>query len=147
MIRRPPRSTRTDTPFPYTTLFRSPHGFAILLARLARWLLAREGTTLWTSPMLILIAAISLLVSFGFDLGSWYLSDLSPAMSGQGAIVYAFLSLQGILTGISLLMAFYLALRNSRDLITRPRNNSVDLIVLFTTYTDLQGIIGSFLVR
>src|SRR3546814_12857663 len=26
MIRRPPRSTRTDTLFPYTTLFRSPHG-------------------------------------------------------------------------------------------------------------------------
>src|SRR3546814_10692022 len=24
MIRRPPRSTRTDTPFPYTPLFRSP---------------------------------------------------------------------------------------------------------------------------
>src|SRR3546814_14011032 len=27
MIRRPPRSTRTDTLFPYTTLFRSWHGF------------------------------------------------------------------------------------------------------------------------
>src|SRR3546814_435243 len=26
MIRRPPRSTRTDTRFPYTTLFRSPAG-------------------------------------------------------------------------------------------------------------------------
>src|SRR3546814_2602743 len=26
MIRRPPRSTRTDTLFPYTTLFRSRHG-------------------------------------------------------------------------------------------------------------------------
>src|SRR3546814_7880465 len=26
MIRRPPRSTRTDTLFPYTTLFRSNHG-------------------------------------------------------------------------------------------------------------------------
>src|SRR3546814_10028616 len=25
MIRRPPRSTRTDTLFPYTTLFRNPH--------------------------------------------------------------------------------------------------------------------------
>src|SRR3546814_20165205 len=25
MIRQPPRSTRTDTLFPYTTLFRSPH--------------------------------------------------------------------------------------------------------------------------
>src|SRR3546814_1819706 len=31
MIRRPPRSTRTDTLFPYTTLFRSrfPHGVAV----------------------------------------------------------------------------------------------------------------------
>src|SRR3546814_9675263 len=30
MIRRPPRSTRTDTLFPYTTLFRSPgHGRAV----------------------------------------------------------------------------------------------------------------------
>src|SRR3546814_12740354 len=26
MIRRPPRATRTDTLFPYTTLFRSPSG-------------------------------------------------------------------------------------------------------------------------
>src|SRR3546814_4365795 len=33
MIRRPPRSTRTDTLFPYTTLFRS--GRVILLARYA----------------------------------------------------------------------------------------------------------------
>src|SRR3546814_7327635 len=30
MIRRPPRSTRTDTLFPYTTLFRSLSGAAIL---------------------------------------------------------------------------------------------------------------------
>src|SRR3546814_1717342 len=29
MIRRPPRSTRTDTLFPYTTLFRSPSIWAI----------------------------------------------------------------------------------------------------------------------
>src|SRR3546814_6904486 len=32
MIRRPPRSTRTDTLFPYTTLFRS-FGFGIIRAR------------------------------------------------------------------------------------------------------------------
>src|SRR3546814_18349831 len=29
MIRRPPRSTRTDTLFPYTTLFRSPLLFGV----------------------------------------------------------------------------------------------------------------------
>src|SRR3546814_11981709 len=31
MIRRPPRSTRTDTLFPYTTLFRSLHGHDLAL--------------------------------------------------------------------------------------------------------------------
>src|SRR3546814_19715917 len=36
MIRRPPRSTRTDTLFPYTTLFRS----------------IRDGRTLWEKPFL-----------------------------------------------------------------------------------------------
>src|SRR3546814_14279483 len=33
MIRRPPRSTRTDTLFPYTTLFRSGHALGQLGAR------------------------------------------------------------------------------------------------------------------
>src|SRR3546814_13997706 len=32
MIRRPPRSTRTDTLFPYTTLFRSEQQRALVLA-------------------------------------------------------------------------------------------------------------------
>src|SRR3546814_14829995 len=35
MIRRPPRSTRTDTLFPYTTLFRSNARVRMKLARLA----------------------------------------------------------------------------------------------------------------
>src|SRR3546814_7419209 len=34
MIRRPPRSTRTDTLFPYTTLFRSGHAAAISIDKL-----------------------------------------------------------------------------------------------------------------
>src|SRR3546814_1072893 len=36
MIRRPPRSTRTDTPFPYTTLFRSGRLSGAALADEAR---------------------------------------------------------------------------------------------------------------
>src|SRR3546814_11392036 len=35
MIRRPPRSTRTDTLFPYTTLFRSPVAKADTIERYA----------------------------------------------------------------------------------------------------------------
>src|SRR3546814_1365069 len=36
MIRRPPRSTRTDTLFPYTTLFRSIHGNTQVAAEFRR---------------------------------------------------------------------------------------------------------------
>src|SRR3546814_9314249 len=39
MIRRPPRSTRTDTLFPYTTLFRSPRrGRSLHVCFRGRWL-------------------------------------------------------------------------------------------------------------
>src|SRR3546814_1088207 len=43
MIRRPPRSTRTDTLFPYTTLFRSLHGTAGVPSRRARINVADES--------------------------------------------------------------------------------------------------------
>src|SRR3546814_1105192 len=42
MIRRPPRSTRTDTLFPYTTLFRSQPRAACLSSGIA-WFRARVG--------------------------------------------------------------------------------------------------------
>src|SRR3546814_9476100 len=43
MIRRPPRSTRTDTLFPYTTLFRSPLGRLGLARHAARADVVTEG--------------------------------------------------------------------------------------------------------
>src|SRR3546814_19596273 len=44
MIRRPPRSTRTDTLFPYTTLFRSPGEqpqVVVLVGYFGRWLVGQ----------------------------------------------------------------------------------------------------------
>src|SRR3546814_15642733 len=43
MIRRPPRSTRTDTLFPYTTLFRSPGGDGLASRGIGRGPSARHG--------------------------------------------------------------------------------------------------------
>src|SRR3546814_5036412 len=42
MFRRPPRSTRTDTLFPYTTLFRSPLGIAWRQGFECQWLPERS---------------------------------------------------------------------------------------------------------
>src|SRR3546814_16725368 len=50
MIRRPPRSTRTDTLFPYTTLFRSMSLSAIVMPIAARSL-PREHPTCHTIPV------------------------------------------------------------------------------------------------
>src|SRR3546814_13552722 len=43
MIRRPPRSTRTDTLFPYTTLFRSSGGCCEMVVEHAHGLRQRRG--------------------------------------------------------------------------------------------------------
>src|SRR3546814_6387853 len=49
MIRRPPRSTRTDTLFPYTTLFRSPCRAGRRPGRPVRCCARRTGSTAWFS--------------------------------------------------------------------------------------------------
>src|SRR3546814_3880944 len=55
MIRRPPRSTRTDTLYPYTTLFRShtgacvanPHGAVLRAARVRSWPVVERYGIIW----------------------------------------------------------------------------------------------------
>src|SRR3546814_4131671 len=82
MIRRPPRSTRTDTLFPYTTLFRSPsdrgrraqllqkgagqsqtqpvHGMPNGIGRFCRWFRSEEHTSELQSLMRISYAVFCL---------------------------------------------------------------------------------------
>src|SRR3546814_3125960 len=57
MIRRPPRSTRTDTLFPYTTLVRSRIGGYILLR--SRSLGPRAMAVLEAAPGCVLISVIA----------------------------------------------------------------------------------------
>src|SRR3546814_1470937 len=51
MIRRPPRSTRTDTLFPYTTLFRSAFQLAFILPNTFRRLFAEGAFSVAFVPM------------------------------------------------------------------------------------------------
>src|SRR3546814_7656809 len=72
MIRRPPRSTRTDTLFPYTTLFRSPSVGAIgdgprategvlIMATIANLTAKSDGTMDGTLATLNVTAPISII--------------------------------------------------------------------------------------
>ena len=123
------------------------YAMAAGLALLARRLLARERTTLWTPPTLILLAAGTLIATFAVDFASWRATGLTGPASGQGAIVHALLSLQGLLVAIVAIMALYLAARASRGLITKPTNTSLDMVVLFLVYTAAEGVVAALLTR
>src|SRR3546814_17048222 len=74
MIRRPPGSTRTDTRFPYTTLFRSDAAFQV--GGLFVVALLMMGLLLWiyigSLPLAMLVVATSL-VSCTWELGLLHL--------------------------------------------------------------------------
>ncbi len=117
------------------------------LALLARYMLAREATRLWTPGVLFLGAALALAAGISIDMWRWVASGLRPDDSGQGATVYALLSLETLLALIALLMAGYISARNSRGMIVRPRNNSLDLCVLWVVYAAAQGAITALVTR
>lgn len=117
------------------------------LAILSRHMLAREGTRLWTPGVLYLLAVASLVAGIGIDLWSWLESGVRPNLSGQGATVFALLALVAMLAAVAVLMAGYISARNARGLIVRPRNNSLDLCVLFVGYAAAQGAVTAVLTR
>src|SRR3546814_13103701 len=62
MIRRPPRSTRTDTLFPYTTLFRSGRPGPLQ----PEGAMSRDLTAIWNAGMRVLVVAVVVMLVAGF---------------------------------------------------------------------------------
>src|SRR3546814_13018755 len=79
MIRRPPRSTRTDTLFPYTTLFRS-FGISAIVHSAGLFPqagLAATSLQLWDSVMAVNLRAAFVLARAG-----------TQAMQGDGSLIF-----------------------------------------------------------
>ena len=123
------------------------YGTAAVFPLLGRYLLQRERSAHWTAPTQMLIAGVSLVTAWSLDFASWRASNLDPELTAQGALTMTFLSLEGILVGISALMILFLLAKNSRGMIVRPRSVTFDVVLLFVTYTALQGIASASLTR
>jgi cytochrome c oxidase subunit I+III len=121
------------------------YGAAAALALLGRHLLWRKRSTLWSPTSQVIFAALALGFAFAVDL--WSGRSLEPELSAQAAVIAAFLAQQGLLVAIALLMALYLGMRNARGLVTKPRNTTFDVIVLFVVYAAGQGAIAATLTR
>jgi cytochrome c oxidase subunit I+III len=123
------------------------YGAAAGLTMLGRHLLAREKSTHWSPATQVIVAAVLVALAWAIDLGTWRNSALDPELSAQGALIMAFLCLQGLLVAVAVLMAIYLAMRTSRNMIVRPRNVTFDMVWLFLLYTCAQGAVTAALTR
>ena len=123
------------------------YGTAAALILLGRWLLTREKSTHWSPATQILLAAAAIFIAFAIDLWSWREAGLDPELTSQAALIMAFICQQGMLVAVSMVMALYLGARNARAMITRPRNVTFDVVVLFMLYTAAQGSVTALLTR
>src|SRR3546814_2736371 len=107
MIRRPPRSTRTDTLFPYTTLFRSWRGerLGVLLPERALPPAASGGAAIALGGF---IADASRIIGWrwrlGFGKGRSRRSGFSRLRHGYGCFGVRFLSARGAATRLGLFL-------------------------------------------
>src|SRR3546814_20781182 len=104
MIRRPPRSTRTDTLFPDTTLFRSPEGaiayfglIPLLLGLYAAWQVWRNGDddddTVADKPVSALAVAAVTFANGGDNIGVYVPVFLAVGTTALIAYCIVFLAL------------------------------------------------------
>ena len=119
------------------------YGLVVAAAAASRWL-HRIGKGWAVVPVLLAGVATPLLTLLDIRLWS---AVLAPDASGQGAAVFAILSLQGTVAAIGLLFAAYLGWRALRGLITPTRNSTLDLACLFIGYCGAQGLVGTLFTR
>src|SRR3546814_12545291 len=90
MIRLPPRSTRTDTPFPYTTLFRSVLTSYIVAAAIMTpptgWLAARFGRKNYFIACVAGFTAASVLCGIAASLEQMVLFRLLQGICGAALV-------------------------------------------------------------
>ena len=100
------------------------------------------------AALLSLLLAVGIVVGFGLAIGSYFVVKGEGGADGLLAPpIVALLLVANLVAGIALLMAAYLSARNSRAMIVRPRNNSMDLCVLFLLYAAAQGALTAIVTR
>src|SRR3546814_9116887 len=94
MRRRPPRSTRTDTLFPYTTRFRSEQADKLLLTRDALMRHEAAGVTTDVFPKKVQWQGVDLALDYHFEPGSPRSEEHTSELQSLMRISYAVFCLQ-----------------------------------------------------
>jgi cytochrome c oxidase subunit I+III len=91
------------------------------------------------------VAAVS--GAAGFDALTVWNAGIRPQTDAHGALVFAFLSWQGVFVAIVAMMALYALARLAAGLLARDRPMTIESIALFLAYSGAQGAIGLLVTR
>jgi cytochrome c oxidase subunit I+III len=111
----------------------------------ARRMLDREASL--GLYLALVVAIVCLAGAFGIDLAGLLASDLRPADSAYGAVVYLIASLNGFYMTIVIAMALFTLARRAARKLDRVRRVTFDNTRLFWQYTVAQSFVGLALVH
>ena len=102
------------------------------------------GQLPWLSAALAAACAAG---AIWWDWSGWRGVGLDPALTSQGATVFAMLAFQACSVVIGGVMAAYLGFRSGRGLITGPNNVTLDTVARYVGYIGLQGLAFALVLR
>jgi cytochrome c oxidase subunit I+III len=96
---------------------------------------------------LVALSAVLLALGFGLDAATVWASGLRPQTSAFTALVFAFLSWQGVFVAVSAIMALVCIARVLAGLASRSRPMTLECVGLFLGYSGAQAIVQLVLTR
>jgi cytochrome c oxidase subunit I+III len=124
-------------------------GVALNVAGATMSVTARKVSAISPLAALFMIAggAVAILAASGLDAAALWNADIRPQTDAYGALMFAFLSWQGVFAVVVVMMAFFAAARLAAGLLVRERPMTIESIALFMTYTAAQGAVGLLVAR
>jgi cytochrome c oxidase subunit I+III len=119
-----------------------------LLHAAARVLTARGRGGPWGMFRLLLFAALPiLLLGFAIHLYAYWDSGLRPTESAYGAVVYAFVAMQGLYVATVLIMGLFVLARSIAGMLDGVRRQTFDNTMLVWHYATAQALVGLAVVQ
>jgi cytochrome c oxidase subunit I+III len=120
------------------------NGVAVVLGVSARKL---HDASPMSAAVLAVGSAAAIAAAFGVDAATAWNAGVRPQTDAYAALIFAFLSWQGVFVAVVMMMALYALARLAAGLLVRERPMTIESIALFLSYAAAQGAVGLLVAR
>ena len=99
------------------------------------------------AALLVVAGAAAIAAACGLDAVTVWNAGVRPQTDAYGALMFAFLSWQGVFVAVVAMMALYALARLAAGLLVRERPMTIESIAIFMAYTAAQGAVGLLVAR